>query len=196
MKKRPYKLRKRALDQERTRQRIVDATIELHGTLGPKNTSISAVAERAGVQRLTVYRHFPSEFALFTACSSHWLSMNPPPNPEDWAGIDDPRERTAAALKALCAYYRKTASMLTLVYRDADEIEALKGPVQGFQGYLDAVRDDLATAWKPDGRRSQLFSATIAHAIAFSTWSSLSGMGLSDHQVRRLLLNWISATIA
>lgn len=196
MKKRPYKLRKRALGQERTRQRIVDAAIELHGTRGPKNTSISAVAKRAGVQRLTVYRYFPDEFALFTSCSSHWLSQNPPPNPEAWSGIATPERRTTAALTALYAYYRVTSPMLTLVYRDADEVEALKGPIQGFQGYLDVVRDSLVAVWRPDGRRSRLFLATVAHSIAFSTWSSLSGMGLSDSQICHLLLKWISTADA
>ena len=194
MKKRPYKMRKRAEDKRRTRERIVEATVELHGSVGPKNTTISAVAERAGVQRLTVYRHFPDEFALFSACSAHWSSLNPPPGFEEWGQIADPAGRTGAALSALYAYYRRTASMLRLVYRDRDEVEALAGPIEGFQAYLDAIRDDLAAAWKPKGRKPALLTAAIAHGLAFSTWSSLSGLGLSDPRMSRLVRGWIEAT--
>jgi AcrR family transcriptional regulator len=194
MEKRQYKMRKRAVDQERTRQRIIEAAVELHGSLGPKNTSISGVAERAGVQRLTVYRHFPDEFALFSACTSHWLSQNPPPGFEAWVHIADPAGRTKAALSALNAYYRRTQSMLRLSYRDLDEVEALKGPVEAFQAYLDAIRDDLASAWCPNRRKPRLLTATIAHGLAFSTWSSLSGVGLPDSQISRLVLSWIEVT--
>jgi AcrR family transcriptional regulator len=195
MEKRQYKMRKRAADQEHTRQRILEATVELHGSLGPKNTSISGVAERAGVQRLTVYRHFPDEFALFAACSSHWLGQNPPPGFETWAHIADPAGRTEAALGALNAYYRQTGSMLRLIYRDFEEVEALQGPVAGFQAYLDAIRDDLASAWCPKRRKPRLLTAAIAHGLAFSTWSSLSGLELNDSQISRLVLSWIEVTV-
>ena len=185
---------KRALEQERTRQRIVEATVELHGSVGPKHTSISAVAELAGVQRLTVYRHFPDEFALFSACSSHWLSQNPPPNSAKWQHIADPIERTRTALVELYAYYRRTASMLTLVFRDADEVKALHGPVQAFQGHMTGICEELVASWHPKQRKSQLLTATIAHAMAFSTWSSLSGLGLADARIARLVSGWILAT--
>jgi AcrR family transcriptional regulator len=187
-------MRKRALEQERTRQRIVEATVELHGSVGPKHTSISAVAELAGVQRLTVYRHFPDEFALFSACSSHWMSQNPPPNSAAWQHVADPTARMQAALLALYVYYRRTASMLTLVFRDAAEVEALRGPVQAFQGHMNGICEELVASWHPKQRRSQLLTTAIAHAMAFSTWSSLSGLGLTDAQSARLVSGWISAT--
>src|SRR5215208_5174558 len=79
--------------RERTRQRIVEATIELHETVGTARTTISAIAEKAGVQRLTVYRHFPDERALFTACRGHWSATNPPPDPATWTQSADPEER-------------------------------------------------------------------------------------------------------
>lgn len=187
-------MNKRALDTERTRQRIVEATVELHGSVGPKHTSISAVAQRAGVQRLTVYRHFPDEFALFSACSSHWLSENPPPNAAAWQHIQDPSERTRAALVALYGYYRRTASMLTLVFRDAAEVEALRGPVEGFQNHMNGICDDLVASWRPKKRWAKVLTVTIAHAMAFSTWSSLSGLGLSDSRSALLVSGWVTAT--
>ena len=92
--KRPYRMTRRAELEEETRRRITESTVELHEELGPARTSISAVAERAGVRRSTVYRHFPDEAALFAACSSHWRAANPPPDPRAWAAIADPAVRT------------------------------------------------------------------------------------------------------
>ena len=93
---RKYELKQRALSQAETRQRIVDATVDLHRELGPLRTTISAIAERAGVQRLTVYRHFPDDRALFGACSSQWRAAHPMPDPSAWAAVEDPAERLQA----------------------------------------------------------------------------------------------------
>src|SRR2546430_9787585 len=88
--KRPYRMKRRAELEEATRQRITESAVELHGTLGPSRTSISAVAERAGVRRSTVYRHFPDEPALFAACSAHWRAANPNPDPARGAPLAGP----------------------------------------------------------------------------------------------------------
>src|SRR6266511_6252571 len=106
--KRPYRMKKRAELQERTRRRITESAVELHGTLGPSRTSISAVAAHAGVRRSTVYRHFPDEAALFDACSAHWRAANPYPDVDAWARIEDADERLGVALGELYAYYRRT----------------------------------------------------------------------------------------
>src|SRR3954449_5500716 len=99
--KRPYRMTKRAELEEQTRMRITESAVALHQELGPARTSISAVADRAGVRRSTVYRHFPDEAALFDACSSHWRAANPPPDPQAWAAIEDPAERVTAAVSEL-----------------------------------------------------------------------------------------------
>src|SRR5438445_5032127 len=109
--KRPYRMKRRAVLEEKTRRRITESTIALHEELGPARTSISAIAERAGVRRSTVYRHFPDEDALFAACSSHWRAANPPPDPRAWATIADPAERTASGLRDLYAFYGGTQGM-------------------------------------------------------------------------------------
>lgn len=194
MKKRKYKMKQRAQEQERTRQKIVAATADLHGSVGPKNTSISAVAEKAGVQRLTVYRHFPDEESLFLACSSHWLSENPPPQPSDWENENDAAQRTAAALSALYDYYRRTNTMWRLVYRDIDQVPAMQGPLDGFHDYLGSIRDDLVAHWQPRGRKSKFLKATITHLLRFSTWESLDSEKLVVSDMVDLGIRWIAAT--
>src|SRR3954453_14262342 len=116
--KRPYRMKRRAELEAQTRQRITESAVALHEEVGPAQTSMSAIAERAGVRRSTVYRHFPDEEALFDACSSHWLAANPPPAPRAWEPIDDPAERREAALRELYAFYGRTPRMYTSLYRD------------------------------------------------------------------------------
>src|SRR5580765_4626015 len=96
--KRPYRMQRRAELDELTRRRITESTVALHEEIGPARTSISAIADRAGVRRSTVYRHFPDEDKLFAACSSHWRAANPAPDPGEWVAIEDPAERTERAL--------------------------------------------------------------------------------------------------
>ena len=120
--KRRYRMKRRAEQEAQTRLRITESAVDLHGTLGPAHTSVSAVAERAGVRRSTVYRHFPDERALFGACSAHWAASNPPPDVGRWRSIADPDERLAVALAELYAYYRQTEDMLERLLRDAPAV--------------------------------------------------------------------------
>src|SRR3954463_11935048 len=110
--KRKYQLKKRAEQVAETHLRITEAAIELHGTVGPARTTLSAVAQRAGVERRTLYRHFPTEADLLAACSTHWFRANPWPDAAAWRAIDDPQERLSVALGELYAYYERTAPML------------------------------------------------------------------------------------
>src|SRR3990170_3766702 len=116
--KRKYELKKRAEEMAETRRRITEAAVGLHGTVGPARTTLSAVAKRAGVQRHTVYRHFPTEAELFGACSAHYFTAHPWPDPEPWRAIGDPHQRLARALDELYAYYERTEPMFTNVLRD------------------------------------------------------------------------------
>ena len=126
MDKRKYTKSKRAEQQLQTKERIVKAVVALHEELGPANTSIKAVAEKAGVQRLTVYRYFPDDVSLFQACTTHWLNLNPPPDATEWANFDSASERSHTALLAFYHYYRQTESMWTGAYRDIEKVAALK----------------------------------------------------------------------
>src|SRR5450631_3101523 len=115
---RPYRMGLRAEQQALTRQCITESAVELHGTLGPARTSMSAVAARAGVRRSTLYRHFPDESALFDACTAHWMAANPPPDLSTWAEIPSPDERLRTALGELHGFYRRTEQMLDNLFRD------------------------------------------------------------------------------
>src|SRR5215204_4591929 len=122
---RKYELKKRAEAQDETRRRITEAAVELHGSVGPAQTTISAIAERAGVQRLTVYRHFPDERSLYAACTGHWRAQHPPPDPEPWTRIEDPAERAETALRELYGWYAANEPMLANAERDRPLVPAL-----------------------------------------------------------------------
>src|SRR5947209_970330 len=141
--KRPYRKTRRADHEEQTRLRITESAVELHGTLGPARTSISAVAARAGVRRSTVYRHFPNESALFAACTAHWMTANPPPDLAAWAAIDDPEQRLSTALRELYAYYQATEPMMDNLHRDEATKRIVKQLFAGFRAYLSGARDAL-----------------------------------------------------
>jgi AcrR family transcriptional regulator len=172
--KRPYRMTRRAELEEQTRKRITESTVALHEERGPARTPISAVAERAGVRRSTVYRHFPDEEALFAACSSHWRAANPPPDPGAWAAIEDPAERTEAALRELYAFYGRTERMYTSLLRDEPVVPIVHRLLGDFYGYLRAIQDVLMAGRGLRGRAARRTRAAIAHALAFPTWRSLT----------------------
>ncbi len=162
---------------EETRRRITEAAVELHGSVGPARTTISAIAERAGVQRQTVYRHFPTEDDLFAACSQHFYESDRWPDPESWRVIADPAERLAAALDELYAYYERNEAMWTNVLRDETLVDALPSVMTGFWAYLDDAAGALAEGWGVRGGRRQVLLAATRHAVDFHTWRSLTRDG-------------------
>ncbi len=171
---RKYELKRRAESLTATRERIVEATVELHDALGPARTTITAIAERAGVQRLTVYRHFPDERALFQACSAHWTACNPKPDPSSWAAVDDPEARLRLALTAIYAFYRATEGMTGNLLRDLPALPVLQEVAAPFTEYWQTVREVLDRGWKIRGHKRALLRAAIGHAIEFETWRSLT----------------------
>ena len=171
---RPYRMKRRAELEEQTRRRITESTVALHEELGPARTTISAVAERAGVRRSTVYRHFPDEEALFAACSSHWRAANPPPDPRAWAAIEDPGERTETALRELYAFYGRTEGMYASLLRDEPRVPVVHRLLGDFYGYLRTIEDVLMAGRGLRGRAARRTRAAIGHALAFPTWRSLT----------------------
>jgi AcrR family transcriptional regulator len=168
---RPYRKRKRAESELQTRRRITEAAVALHQTVGPARASVKAIAERAGVDRATVYRHFPDAQALFDACTSHYYARHPMPNPGHWAAVTDPDERLRAALADLYRWYGETEEMLATGIRDIEHVPA--GSREAFLGYFQTVHVALMAGRRERGRTRLRIAGAIGHAINFHTWRSL-----------------------
>jgi AcrR family transcriptional regulator len=172
--KRKYELKRRAEEMAATRRRIAEAAVDLHGTVGPARTTLSAVAERAGVQRHTVYRHFPTEADLFAACSGHFFAANPWPDSAPWRAIGDPRQRLRRALDELYAYYERTEPMLSNVLRDVELIDALRPTLVPLEDFLAEAAEILAAGWLARGSRRRRLAAALRLAVDFHAWRTLA----------------------
>ena len=177
--KRRYEKRARAAKEEATRRRVIDAAIALHGTVGPARTTVSAIAERAGVRRATVYRHFPDERALFLGCSGAWAERHPLPDPAAWASIDDPGARLEAALDALYEWYEQVEPMLSAVLRDVEEMPVVAEIQSRRLAYLSGVEDGLVSGRGVRGKAASRLRATVGLALDFFTWRTLHERGLT-----------------
>jgi AcrR family transcriptional regulator len=186
---RTYELKRRAERQQETRRRIVEAAVELHTTLGPSQTTVKAIAERAGVTRPTVYAHFPDVRSLFQACSGHVRATVPPPDPSAWRSISDPGERLGTALRDLYGYYERLEPLLENVQRDA-AVMPLVAEMNVYRvGYLEEIRDLLLEAWPTRGGARARLRRAIGHALEFRTWQSLvRGQGCRTDEAAELMV--------
>ena len=172
-----YQLKRRAESQEETRRKIVEATIEMHQTRGAAGTTISEIAQRAGVGRVTVYRHFPDELSLLRACTGHYFSEHPSPDLSAWAEIADARERLRSGLSESYAWHRANAEMIAQGLADVRDHEVMKP----YHAYWAQAADVLVAPFKLRGRRRKLLLAGVATALSFDTWRTLAlEQGLSD----------------
>jgi AcrR family transcriptional regulator len=189
--KRKYELKERARSQAETRQRIVRAAVDLHTSIGPARTTVSSIAERAGVQRHTVYAHFPDEHALFQACSSHWRSLHPFPNASRWVAIDEPTARLRAALGDVYGWYAEVESDLAVLTRDSAVHELTAALQEPRIRSLETARAALASGWP----RRKTVRAAIGHALEFETWRSLTHrQGLSRRQAVESMVRLVQAS--
>jgi AcrR family transcriptional regulator len=185
---RRYELKERARRQERTRQRIVEAAVDLHTSIGPARTTISGIAERAGVERHTVYAHFPDDRSLFGACSAHWEARHPLPRVESLAEIDDPPRRLRRSLGEMYAWYESVEAELAPLVRDAAVVPA---EIIGRRTtHLANLADTVAPGWP----RRRAVRAAIGHAHEFETWRSLvRSQGLSRAQAVDAMARFVSS---
>jgi AcrR family transcriptional regulator len=189
---RNYDMRRRAKRQDETRQRIVEATVELHKSIGMARTTISAIAEKAGVQRLTVYRHFPDERALFSACTGHYMGANPPPDPASWTQVANPKERLKMALAEVYAYHRRTEPIMANVIRDAPVHPLTREMAEPYFQLWERMQYVLVTGWGVEDERLALLLAALGHALDFQTWRSLARQqGLDDEQAIELMVGMV-----
>lgn len=182
--KRSYQLKQRAESQGRTRQKIVEAAIDLHQTKGLAATSMNDIAERAKVGKVTVYRHFPDEASLVGACSGQYFQRHPFPNPEDWRTIQDATERLRLGLRDTYAYHRATEPMMTRVLAEARD-----HPVMApYHVHWQCAAEVLAAAWPISSKRKAMMKAAVALALSFDTWRLLvREQQLTDDQAIELM---------
>jgi AcrR family transcriptional regulator len=187
---RKYELKERARRQAQTRQRIVEAAVDLHTSVGPARTTISAIAQRAGVERHTVYAHFPDEGTLYRACSEHWEARHPLPDLETLAGIDDPVRRLRRALGEMYAWYESVETDLALFLRDASVVPANAAALGEMTAEFANVVDAISQGWP----RRKSVRAAIGHALEFETWRSLvRRQGLSRTQAVDAMAGLVSS---
>jgi AcrR family transcriptional regulator len=180
---RKYEMKRRAEREEETRRRIVEAAVALHETRGVVRTTISDIAAQAGVERATVYRHFPDERALVTACTGHFATLNPPPDPTPWSEIADPEKRVRTGLVEIYTYHRRTERMVDRATRDFTEAPILREVLAPVFAFWAHVRDVLTADWPVSEERRAVVVAGVGHAIVFSTWQSLvREQGLDEAQ--------------
>lgn len=194
---RTYRMQQRADRQEGTRQRIVDAAVALHTTIGPARTTDAAIAARAGVTRVTFYRHFPDGASLFRACTAHGLRAWPPPEPNAWRRLADPAARLERALRELYAYYAIAGDGLAVIIRDAPLLDPV---LFSFPSRLDVMRrmqPVLIKGWNVRGRRRELLGAAIGVALSVPTWQLLVRQrGLTDEEAVAMLVSMVRAAAA
>ena len=176
--KRRYTMGIRGEQLEATRRQIIEATVELHRTVGPAGTQISEIARRAGVQRVTIYNHFPDDALLLAACSAHWRTLHPTPDLTAWRAVAEPSRRLRLGLGELYAWYRETEPMTANVLRDAETVPAL-GPIieRGLGAYLEAARRVLSDDFQAGGRLPDRLQAAVRVAVDFHAWRALAGLG-------------------
>jgi AcrR family transcriptional regulator len=195
--KRKYQLKARAESQARTRERIVKATMELHQQVGPAQTTISEVARRADVQRLTVYNHFPEDIELFAACQAHWMGLHPLPDLSAALSLPDPKHRLRACLRGFYGWYRETATMAENVQRDRGAVPALDALMkQTADSRLAELTDALRAGFRLRGARAARHRALVRLALDFWTWRSLNRDGLDDDSAADLMTEAVAGAAA
>jgi AcrR family transcriptional regulator len=190
---RKYVMKRRAERQKETHRRIVDATVELHRTIGPLRTTISAIAEKAGVQRHTYYAHFPELRDLYTACTSHYVVEHPPPEHASWEEVADHEGRLRRALSEVYAYYGHHEQIFANVLRDA-EVDALcaefTDPV--FQNWKRTWSNAVTEGWDAERERGEALLAAIGFALDFQSWRTLvRGQGLEEDRAVELMVGMV-----
>ena len=193
-KTRKYEMKARAERQQQTRRRIVEATVALHQEVGPARTTVVEIARRAGVNRLTVYNHFPQDGELFAACQDHFFAAHPPPDFAQALALDDPQQRVRATLRALYDSYRTQAPMTANILRDRAALPALDALMQRtFDAQLANLVEALASGTGTTGNSAQRVRAVLAIALDFWTWQRLNHHGLDDHTAADLMADLIAA---
>ncbi len=168
----------RAAAVARTRQRIVDATRELHGEQGIAATSWDDIAARAGVGVGTVYRHFPSLDELIPACGEITMRAVALPDPATVPALfehaTEPAERIGRLVREAFAIYERAAPELRAIRREADVHPRVARDRDELEASLSALVD---TALEPLDATQHDRAVTRA-MVDLNTWEALRDQGL------------------
>jgi len=193
---RPYRKKLRARQEAETRRRITEAVVDLHRTVGPAHTTVTEVAKRAGVGRMTVYNHFPTDADLIEACSTHWSSQNPLPDPTEWAQVEDVNERLERGLLELYSWYADTEDMMGKVLRDAPIVPPLGDLMEErWWALVDQMCAVLLRGQNLKGQQRKKTLAALRVALDFATWRTLTTEGLSHTAAARLAARFVASTL-
>lgn len=192
---RRYRLGRRQEHMAATRERIVRAAFELHRDLGPAAATISAIAERAGVERHTVYRHFPDLVALIRACTEHGMQRTGLPHPDDWSGIADPLQRLRTALLAMYRYWDANERLVANILRDMPVLPELVQGSAPYRDHLGRIWQSVLEPWQgARGRRGDRVRALVGMALEFATWQALCRRyGLTEDEAVESMITAVAA---
>ena len=191
-----YELKRRAELQEENRRRITEAAVELHTTVGVARTTISEIAERAGVQRRTVYNHFPDERDLLTACMGHYWAVNPLPDPGPWKEISDPEARLRSALGEVYAFYGRHERLLANFAADAHVNPTVREVAEPYYRHWERVKEVLAAAWETPDERRGVLDVALGLTLEFQTWSTLVRRGgIGDEQAIEVMVGMVRCSM-
>lgn len=188
---RKYELKRRAVRQDATRQKIVSAAVDLHCTVGPMRTSILAIAERAGVERPTVYRHFPTLESLYEACAHRFWTENPLPDPTPWCEIAEPEARLRRGLGEIYTFFDRRSPALWNIMRDMEDEPALQSFCAGHDEEWTRIRSILAGPFEAAGLQRPRLDAALLHALDFFAWRSSRGHGIANDDIVALMVGMI-----
>ena len=194
---RPYRLQRRLEAMAETRDKIARAAFELHATVGPSQATISAVAERAGVERHTVYRHYPDMVSLIRACTLHGMEVTGLPQPDRWASIPEPLVRLRAALEGMYAYYRANEALIANILRDLPVMPELAAGSSDYQDHLGRIWGTVLGPWmRLRGVRGDRVRALASTALEFGTWQALTSRGgLNDREAAATMVASVEAAL-
>ncbi len=189
---RAYTLSRRALSQQETRERILEATVALHAQKGSIATSYAEIAQRADVAVPTVYKHFPDRGALLAGCTAHASKDAPALGPQVLEGVDGAPARLRALFDA--AYRRHEYLEPWMRWRE-DRIDPDLAAIFAPMG---AAMRSLIEAAIASGKRSPP-KAAVALATTlgeYSAWESLvRGNGLTTSEAAELAAETVAAVL-
>lgn len=193
VRRRGYRLGKRAQSASATRQRIVEATLTLHDEQGITGTSVRDVAGRAGVAPATVLHHFPRMDDLIQACGELTFAMAPMPTEAIFdAGADRASRVRRLTLELFSWWERLGVSGWNHLQVDRT---ALPRVDEWLREVAEMHRRLVATAI---GRAAHSHIEVVTAMTTQGVWSSMRASGIETRkaaaQVARLINRSLEAT--